>query len=138
MMDDIFAITLNAKETEKFESAYALSNCKTKNEFFELLVTRFFELDEDASYALYYEKNTTPSINRFIAFIENKFGLNSPPTSLNTIPFPFPGLLTNIGKTYLAKFDNKTVLKLVELSNNCPNYNIMISKKIYHLQIIMI
>lgn len=125
-MDNIFAISLNQKETEEFERAYERSNCKTKNEFFELLVTRFFEeLNEDAPYSLYFERNTTPSINRFIAFIENKFGLNSPP-AFNTIPFPFHGLLSNIGKTYFARFNNETVLKLIELSNNCPNYNITI------------
>lgn len=125
-MDNIFAITLNQKETEAFERAYKRSTCKTKIEFFELLVTRFFELDEDAPFNLYFEKNTTPTINRFIAFIENKFGIITPNYPNPTI-LPFPGLLTSIGKTYFTRFDNKTVLKLVELSNNCPNYNLMVS-----------
>lgn len=130
-MDNIFAITFDQKETETIERAYKRSNCKTKNEFFELLVTRFFEeLDEDTSFTMYFERNTTPSINRFIAFIENKFGLNNnPPKMFNSIPFPFPaaGVLTSMGKTYFAHFNDETVSKLIELTNCCPNYNIMMS-----------
>ena len=130
-MDNIFAIKFDQKETENLERAYKRSNCKTKNEFFELLVTRFFEeLDEDAPYTLYFERNTTYSINSFVAFIEHKFGLNNnPPTMFNTVPFPFirANALTNTGKTYFAHFNDETVSKLIELTNNCPNYNIMIS-----------
>lgn len=127
-MDNIFAISFNQKETETIERAYERSNCKTKNEFFELLVIRFFEeLDEDTPFKMYFERNTTPTINRFIAFIEYKFGFNNnPPTMLNTVPFP-SGLLTNIGKTYFAHFNDETVSKLIELANCCPNYNIMMS-----------
>lgn len=129
-MDNILAITFDAKETENLERAYKRSNCKTKNELFEILVTRFFEeLSEDAPYTLYFERNTTPSINRFIAFIEHKFGLNNnPPTMFNTVPFPFirANALTNTGKTYFAHFNDETVSKLIELTNCCPNYNITI------------
>jgi hypothetical protein len=131
MMDNILAITFDKKETENLERVYERSNCKTKNEFFELLVTRFFEeLDEDAPFTLYFERNTTPTINRFIAFIEYKFGLNNnAPTMFNTTPFPFirADVLTSMGKTYFARFNNETVSKLIELTNTCPNYNIMIS-----------
>lgn len=130
-MDNILAITFDQKETENLERAYKRSNCKTKNEFFELLVTRFFEeLDEDTPYALYFERNTTYSINSFIAFIEHKFGLNNnPPTMFNTVPFPFirANALTNTGKTYFAHFNDETVSKLIELTNCCPNYNITMS-----------
>ena len=130
-MDNILAITFDKKETENLERAYERSNCKTKNEFFELLVTRFFEeLDEDTPFTMYFERNTTPSINRFIAFIEHKFGLNNnPPTMLNTVPFPFipADALTNMGKTYFARFNDETMVKLIELTNTCPNYTIMMA-----------
>lgn len=126
-MDNILAITFNKKETENLERAYKRSNCKTKNEFFELLVTRFFEeLDEDTPYTMYFERNTTPTINRFIAFIEHKFGIDyNPPTMLNTVSFPFTcaDALT-IGKTYFARFNDETMVKLIELANTCPNYTI--------------
>jgi hypothetical protein len=133
MMDNILAITFDKKETENLERAYERSNCKTTNEFFELLVRRFFEeLDEDAPFTLYFERNTTPTINRFIAFIEHKFGLNNnPPTMLNntTVPFPFinADVLTNMGKTYFTCFNDETMLKLIELTNSCPNYTIMMA-----------
>lgn len=130
-MDNILAITFDKKETEAIERAYAHSSCKTKNEFFELLVTRFFEeLDEDTPFKMYFERNTTPAINRFIAFIEHKFGLNNnPPTMLNTVQFPFicADALTNMGKTYFTHFNDETMVKLIELTNACSNYTIMIS-----------